>query len=123
MSNASAELNIETVKLTLRIFIIVTVQRNTCHRFISMKRVKVIINLTLYLRYLIEGFSPTISTRRLKMAQIEVRVEEEARQNGGKGSEELQTLLGEMSQLKESLRLEKSRNADVDSKNVDSRVM
>ena len=123
MSNASAELSIETVKLTLRIFIIVTVQRNTCHRFISMKRVKVIINLTLYLRYLIEGFSPTISTRRLKMAQIEVRVEEEARQNGGKGSEELQTLLGEMSQLKESLRLEKSRNADVDSKNVDSRVM
>ena len=57
------------------------------------------------------------------MAQIEVRVEDEARQNGGKGSEELQTLLGEMSQLKESLRLEKSRNADVDSKNVDSRVM
>ena len=123
MSNASAELSIETVKLTLRLFIIVTVQRNTCHRFISMKRVKVIINLTLYLRYLIEGFSPTISTRRLKMAQIEVRVEEEARQNGGKGSEELQTLLGEMSQLKESLRLEKSRNADVDSKSIDSRVM
>ena len=50
------------------------------------------------------------------MAQIQVKVEEEARQNGEKGSEELQTLLGEMSQLKESLRLEKSRNADVDSK-------
>ena len=57
------------------------------------------------------------------MAQIEVRVEEEAKENGGKGSEELQTLLGEMSQLKESLRLEKSRNADVDSKSIDSRVM
>ena len=52
------------------------------------------------------------------MAQVEARVEERARQNAEKGSEELQTLLGEMSQLKESLRLEKSRNADIDSKKI-----
>ena len=52
------------------------------------------------------------------MAQVEARVEERSRQNAEKGSEEFQTLLGEMSQLKESLRLEKSRNADIDSKKI-----
>lgn len=50
------------------------------------------------------------------MAQLDGKSGEKVRQNGEEDSEELKKLLGEVSQLKESLRLEKSRNADTDCK-------
>ena len=50
------------------------------------------------------------------MAQLEGKAGENVKQNGEEDSGELQKLLGEVSQLKESLRLEKSRNADTDCK-------